>query len=60
MHRKADGRPAQGPGRGTEIVTIALPSPGEGVSRALRNAYRLASDALPDDMLALLAKLDKH
>ncbi len=58
MYRKTVGRSAPrlhgGAGR---IVTIGLPAPYEGVGKALRSAYRPAAGEMPDDMLALLAKL---
>ncbi|WP_231746428.1 MULTISPECIES: NepR family anti-sigma factor [Sphingobium] len=43
------------------MVTIGLPSPDEGIGRALRSVYcPVMQDGLPDDMLALLAQLDRH
>lgn len=41
------------------IVTVALPLPYEGLGNALRSTYAPPRDALPDDMTALLARLDK-
>jgi hypothetical protein len=62
LHRKATGRSAKDltQGRGG-MVTIGLPSPDEGIGRALRSVYcPVMQDGLPDDMLALLAQLDRH
>ncbi|WP_330219408.1 MULTISPECIES: hypothetical protein [Sphingobium] len=42
------------------IVTVALPEPYEGVGNALRATFAPGRDAVPDDMLALLTKLDRH
>ncbi len=61
MQRKPLGRSA--PGRdsgGGRVVNVALPLPYEGVGKALRSSFSAQRDTLPDDMLALLAKLDQH
>ncbi|MET0370910.1 MAG: hypothetical protein ABW039_05975 [Sphingobium sp.] len=42
------------------FMTIGLPMPHEGVGNALRTTFRPVRDTLPDDMLALLARLDRH
>lgn len=58
MQPKSIGRSA--PGRDAapdRVVTVGLPLPYEGVGRALRSSYVPTKDSLPDDMLALLAKL---
>ncbi|MEK6724247.1 MAG: hypothetical protein ACOY4N_05095 [Pseudomonadota bacterium] len=39
-------------------MTVALPLPYEGVGNALRSTYAPPRDGLPDDMTALLARLD--
>ncbi|EQB31727.1 hypothetical protein M529_13180 [Sphingobium ummariense RL-3] len=58
MQRKSIGRSAQEQeGSKGRIVTVGLPTPYEGVGRALRSTYRPRPDTLPDDMLALLSKL---
>lgn len=58
--RKTGGRSAQGrDGPIGRVVTIGLPVPYEGVGNALRCSYRPSSDTLPDDMMALLSKLDR-
>lgn len=41
-------------------MTVGVPTPGDGIGRALRSAYRPKANDLPDDMLALLEKLDRH
>ncbi|MES2172797.1 MAG: hypothetical protein V4523_02505 [Pseudomonadota bacterium] len=41
-------------------MTVALPEPYEGVGNALRATYAPGRDGVPDDMMALLAKLDRH
>ncbi|MEC3950066.1 hypothetical protein [Sphingobium sp. HWE2-09] len=61
IQRKAFGRSASGrDGGNARIVTVALPEPYEGVGNALRSTYATGRDALPADMMALLAKLDRH
>ncbi|ETI64070.1 hypothetical protein C100_09445 [Sphingobium sp. C100] len=61
MHRKTLGRSALGrDGELGRIVTVGLPAPYEGVGKALRSTYSPPRDSLPDDMMALLAKLDRH
>ncbi|MFZ2997642.1 hypothetical protein [Sphingobium sp.] len=42
------------------FVTVGMPMPYEGVGNALRSTFAAARDSLPDDMLALLGKLDRH
>ena len=42
------------------VLTINLPQPYEGVGNALRSTFHAKRDALPDDMLDLLARLDRH
>lgn len=41
-------------------MTVGLPQPYEGVGNALRSTFRAGRDSLPDDMLDLLEKLDRH
>ncbi|WP_329603499.1 hypothetical protein [Sphingobium sp. CAP-1] len=61
MQRKIIDRSASGrDGGGGRIFTVSLPSPCEGVGNALRSTYAPARDALPDDMMALLARLDRR
>lgn len=61
MQRKNSGRATIGRnGEKGRIVNVALPTPYEGVGRALRATYRAGPDSLPDDMMNLLAKLDRH
>ncbi|MDX3900789.1 MAG: hypothetical protein QHC40_09810 [Sphingobium sp.] len=40
-------------------MTVDLPSPYEGIGNALRSSYRPSRGSLPDDMMALLGKLDR-
>ncbi|WP_192665710.1 hypothetical protein [Sphingobium sp. OAE613] len=42
------------------VLTIGMPQPYEGVGNALRSTFRAGRDSVPDDMLDLLAKLDRH
>lgn len=61
MYRKPVGQSA--PVRESSnacLVTVGLPLPYEGVGKALRSTFSAARDGLPDDMLALLGKLDRH
>jgi|TARA_B100000678_G_C17861790_1_gene363454 hypothetical protein len=59
MQRKSSGRSAPGrQGDKGRVVTVALPLPYEGVGNALRSTYAPPRDGLPDDMTALLARLD--
>ncbi|HAF42013.1 MAG TPA: hypothetical protein DCG90_09655 [Sphingobium sp.] len=61
MQRKSLGRSA--PGRNGDrdrLVTVGLPTPYEGVGNALRSTYAPPREAIPDDMMALLMKLDRH
>jgi hypothetical protein len=61
MQRKIFGQGASGGDGGKgRMVTVALPTPYEGVGNALRSTYAPGRDALPDDMAALLAKLDRR
>ncbi|MEC3910657.1 hypothetical protein U5A82_09240 [Sphingobium sp. CR2-8] len=61
IQRKAFGRSATGREGGSgPIVTVAVPEPYEGVGNALRATYAPGRDVIPDDMMALLAKLDRH
>ena len=41
------------------FLNVGLPQPYEGVGNALRSTFRARRESLPDDMLELLAKLDK-
>lgn len=60
MQRKPLGRSAAGRDNGSgRVVTVGLPLPYEGVGKALRTSFAPQRDSLPDDMLALLAKLDR-
>ena len=61
MQRKPVTRSDQGGSGGSRrVVTIGAPSPSEGLSRALRATYAARIDSLPDDMMQLLGKLDRH
>jgi hypothetical protein len=61
IQRKAFGRSAPGrEGGNARVVTVAMPEPYEGVGNALRSTYAPGRDAVPSDMMALLAKLDRH
>lgn len=61
IQRKAFGRSAPGRESGSgPVVTVALPQPYEGIGDALRATYAPGRDGVPDDMHALLAKLDRH
>lgn len=42
------------------VLTIGVPQPYEGVGNALRTTFRAGRESVPDDMLDLLAKLDRH
>lgn len=60
MQRKSSGQSAPGRDGGDgRIVTVALPLPYEGVGNALRSTYAPPREGLPDDMAALLARLDR-
>ncbi|WP_239018923.1 hypothetical protein [Sphingobium terrigena] len=60
MQRKSSGRSAPGRKSGDgRIVTVALPLPYEGLGNALRSTYTPQRDGLPDDIAALLARLDR-
>ncbi|MBH1999443.1 MAG: hypothetical protein I8H96_09905 [Sphingomonadaceae bacterium] len=59
--RKPLGRSATGLDSGNgRFVTVGPPAPYEGVGRALRATYAPARDNLPQDMMALLACLDRR
>lgn len=61
MQRKYACRSATGgDGDKGRIVTVALPAPYEGIGNALRKTYSPPRVSLPDDMMALLQKLDHH
>ncbi|WP_420144214.1 hypothetical protein [Sphingobium sp.] len=61
VQRKATGRSATTrEGSHAPIVTVTLPEPYEGIGNALRTTYMPGGDGVPDDMMALLAKLDRH
>ncbi|MCI4590161.1 hypothetical protein MOK15_08640 [Sphingobium sp. BYY-5] len=60
MQRKSLDRAVLGrDGERGRIVTVGLPLPYEGVGNALRSTYAPPCDAVPDDMMALLTKLDR-
>lgn len=60
MQRKYVGRSAMGRDGGqSRILTIGLPLPYEGVGKALHKSFSCGRGDLPDDMLDLLAKLDR-
>lgn len=42
------------------VLTIGMPQPYEGIGNALRTTFRAGRESVPDDMLDLLAKLDRH
>lgn len=42
------------------VLNIGVPQPYEGIGNALRSTFRAGRDTVPDDMLDLLAKLDRH
>ena len=42
------------------VLKIGVPQPYEGIGNALRSTFRAGSGAVPDDMLDLLEKLDRH
>lgn len=50
---------AGGDGPNRRILTVGLPQPYEGIGNALRSTFRARRDCLPDDMMALLDKLDR-
>ncbi|WHO41115.1 hypothetical protein PMI04_006420 [Sphingobium sp. AP49] len=61
IQRKPLGRSAPGRDSGAgRVVTVGLPLPYEGVGKALRASFATQREGLPDDMLALLAKIDQH
>ncbi|WP_022681327.1 hypothetical protein [Sphingobium bisphenolivorans] len=42
------------------VLTIGLPQPYEGIGNALRSTFRAGRESLPEDMVDLLAELDRH
>ncbi len=61
MQRKIFGQGAIArDGGNARMVTVALPTPYEGVGNALRSTYAPGRETLPEDMAALLAKLDRR
>ena len=42
------------------VLNVGVPQPYEGVGNALRSTFRASGGAVPDDMLDLLAKLDRQ
>ncbi|WP_336958433.1 hypothetical protein [Sphingobium aquiterrae] len=46
-------------GRAMQFVTVASPTPHEGVGCALRSAYETSPLSLPDDMAALMNRLNR-
>lgn len=58
MQRKSIGRSVRDGSR--RLLTVSLPQPHEGVGNALRSTFRASRDSLPDDMIDLLDKLDRH
>ena len=61
MQRKSFKAASQGPGGSRRaVVTVGLPQPHEGIGNALRSTFRARRDSLPDDMMELLKKLDRH
>lgn len=61
MQRKPVGQPIRERDESIRrILTIGMPQPYEGVGNALRSTFRAGRDSMPDDMLDLLARLDRH
>lgn len=60
MQRKPLGRSAMARDGNGRLMTVRVPAPYEGVGNALRSTYAPGRESLPDDMMALLAKLDMH
>ena len=61
MQRKTVSRPGRGrDGSARRVVTVGLPQPHEGIGNALRSTFRARWDSLPNDMMDLLDKLDRH
>ena len=61
MQHKHIGRSAKvREGAIRRVLTIGTPQPYEGVGNALRSTFRAGRETVPDDMLDLLAKLDRH
>ena len=61
MQRKSVGRSAEERESGARrLLTVGLPQPYEGIGNALRSTFRARGDGIPDDMLDLLDKLDRH
>lgn len=61
MQRKSLGKARQSrDGSPARIVTVGLPQPYEGIGNALRTTFRAGRESLPDDMMDLLSRLDRH
>ncbi|UZW55328.1 hypothetical protein NUH86_00500 [Sphingobium sp. JS3065] len=61
MQRKPFGRSARiQDGAIRRVLDIGVPQPHEGIGNALRSTFRAGRDSVPEDMLDLLAKLDRH
>nr|WP_240334216.1 hypothetical protein [Sphingobium estronivorans] len=61
MQRKPLGRSAKiQEGAIRRVLTIGVPQPYEGIGNALRSTFRAGRESVPDDMLELLAKLERH
>ena len=61
MQRKPLSRSAQiQDGAMRRVLNIGVPQPHEGIGNALRSTFRAGRESVPDDMLDLLAKLDRH
>jgi len=48
------------PKRDPRFVTVSRPQQSEGIGRALQRVYCADKGHLPEDMLDLLGKLDRH
>jgi hypothetical protein len=46
-------------GTSAHFITVASPAPHEGVGRALRSVYDPPSPGLPDDINALMERLNR-
>lgn len=61
MQRKWQIEAASGGTDHARVMTsVDLPVPYEGVGKALRKSFSATRRDVPDDMLALLAELDRH
>lgn len=61
MQRKYLIQSGKGPGqKHPGVLNVTPPAPHEGVGRALRSTYRAGKEKLPDDMMELLRKLERH